>query len=106
LEKFDAKSDEGIFIEYSKNSRAYQVFNRKNQVVMESINVMVEDVSPNSKNESVSLNDDEKLIQADDKQGTSKDVNTNVEVDYDGEHFDFKKKKSIFKSKEVSISPI
>ena len=29
LEKFDAKSDEGIFLGYSTNSRAYKVFNKR-----------------------------------------------------------------------------
>ena len=39
LGKFDAKSDEGIFLGYSTTSRAYRVFNKRNKMVMESINV-------------------------------------------------------------------
>ena len=39
----DPKSDEGIFLGYSTNSRAYRVFNSKTKVMMESINVVVDD---------------------------------------------------------------
>jgi hypothetical protein len=38
------KSDEGIFLGYSTNSRAYRVFNLKTETVMESINVVIVDV--------------------------------------------------------------
>ncbi|KAK2429756.1 putative mitochondrial protein [Trifolium repens] len=41
--KLDPKSDEGIFLGYSTNSRAYRVYNSKTQVVMESVNVVVLD---------------------------------------------------------------
>ena len=43
LEKFDAKSDEGIFVGYSTNSRAYKVYNKCTKTVMESINVVIND---------------------------------------------------------------
>ncbi|XP_058784316.1 uncharacterized protein LOC131659095 [Vicia villosa] len=39
----DPKSDEGIFLGYSTNSRAYKVFNSRTQVLIESINVIVDD---------------------------------------------------------------
>jgi transposase InsO family protein len=42
--KLDPKSDEGIFLGYSTNSKAYRVYNSKTKVVMESINVVVNDV--------------------------------------------------------------
>jgi hypothetical protein len=41
----DPKSDEGIFLGYSTNSRAYIVFNSRTKVAMESINVVIDDVS-------------------------------------------------------------
>lgn len=41
--KFDSKSDEGIFLGYSKNSRAYCVYNSRTHVVIESINVVIDD---------------------------------------------------------------
>jgi hypothetical protein len=43
LKKFDPKSDEGIFLGYSSNSRAYRVFNKRTETVMESINVVIDD---------------------------------------------------------------
>jgi hypothetical protein len=43
LEKFDPKSDEGIFLGYSTNSRAYRVFNKRTETVMETINVVIDD---------------------------------------------------------------
>jgi hypothetical protein len=41
--KFDTKSDEGIFLGYSTNSRAYRVFHKRTETMMESINVVVDD---------------------------------------------------------------
>ena len=41
--KFDAKSDEGIFLGYFTTSRAYRVFNKKTKTVMESINIKIDD---------------------------------------------------------------
>jgi hypothetical protein len=55
LGKFDSKSDEGIFLGYSTNSRAYKIFNKRTETVMESINVVVddeEDERPSSSEES------------------------------------------------------
>jgi hypothetical protein len=43
LGKFDPKSDEGIFLGYSTNSRAYRVYNTRTETVMESINVVIDD---------------------------------------------------------------
>ena len=43
--EMDPKSDEGVFLGYSTNSRAYKVFNSRTKVVMESINVLIDDVS-------------------------------------------------------------
>jgi hypothetical protein len=43
LRKFDPKSDEGIFLGYSTNSRAYRVFNKRTETVMETINVVIDD---------------------------------------------------------------
>ena len=43
LGKFDAKSDEGIFLGYSTTSQAYRVFNKRTKTVMESISVEIDD---------------------------------------------------------------
>jgi len=40
----DPKSDEGIFLGYSTNNRAYGVFNSITKAVMESINVVIDDM--------------------------------------------------------------
>jgi transposase InsO family protein len=42
--KMDPKSDEGIFLGYSNNSRAYRVYNSRTQAMMESINVVIDDL--------------------------------------------------------------
>ena len=39
LEKFDAKSDEAIFLGCSTNSKAYRVFNKRTLIMEESIHV-------------------------------------------------------------------
>ncbi|KAG5528763.1 hypothetical protein RHGRI_029433 [Rhododendron griersonianum] len=43
LGKFDSRSDEGIFLGYSIDSRAFRVYNKRTQNVMESINVVVDE---------------------------------------------------------------
>ena len=43
LGKFDAKSDESIFLGYSTSSRAYRVYNKRKKTVMKSINVKIDD---------------------------------------------------------------
>ena len=43
LGKFDSKSDEGMFLDYSLNSRAYRIFNLHTRRVIESINVVFSD---------------------------------------------------------------
>ncbi|KAK2383145.1 putative mitochondrial protein [Trifolium repens] len=50
--KLDPKSDEGIYLGYSTNSRTYRVYNAKTQVVMESVNVVVNN-SPLKDNEGI-----------------------------------------------------
>ena len=50
LGKFDAKSDEGIFLEYSTTNRAYGVFNKRTKTIMESINVVIDDSITNIAN--------------------------------------------------------
>ena len=42
----DAKSDEGIFLVYFVNSRAYKVYNKRTKMVMELINVVIDDTIP------------------------------------------------------------
>ncbi|KAI9162090.1 hypothetical protein LWI28_023723 [Acer negundo] len=60
LGRFDAKSDEGIFIGYVLNSKAYKVFNLKTRSVMESSNVVIDDtrLKSNDHEEEVTIDDD------------------------------------------------
>ena len=44
--KFDAKSDEGVFLGYYSNSRAYRVYKKRTMTLMKSINVRVDDYLP------------------------------------------------------------
>ena len=46
--KFDARSDEGVFLGYCTNSCAYRVYNKRTKAVMKSINVRVDDDLPSS----------------------------------------------------------
>ncbi|KAL4030315.1 hypothetical protein IC575_008551 [Cucumis melo] len=43
-QKWDAKSKQGIFFGYSQNSRAYRVFNNRSGSVMETIDVVINDL--------------------------------------------------------------
>ena len=45
LGKFDSKSDDGIFLGYSMNSKAYSVYNMRTQTMMEFVNVVVDDAN-------------------------------------------------------------
>src|ERR1044072_197766 len=62
--KMDPKSEEGIFLGYSTNSRAYRVFNSRTRVVMESVNVVVDDVP--ERKESILEDEDDQLVQNND----------------------------------------
>ena len=43
LGKFDAKSDDGVFLGYSNNSKTYCVYNMRTQTIMESANIVIDD---------------------------------------------------------------
>lgn len=43
LGKFDAKSDEGIFVGYSSTSKAYRIFNTRTQCIEESVHVIFDE---------------------------------------------------------------
>ena len=45
LGKFDAKSDEGIFLGYLSMSKAYRVFNKRLEKVEESIHVIFDETN-------------------------------------------------------------
>ena len=41
--KFDPKSNEGMFLRYSPNKRAYKVFNKSSKTAVQSTNVVIND---------------------------------------------------------------
>ena len=43
--KYDSQSDEGIFLGYSSTSKAYWVYNKRTKKVMETINIVIDEVS-------------------------------------------------------------
>ena len=45
MEKFDSRSDEGIFLGYSSTSKAYQVYNKRTKKVMETVNAVIDEAS-------------------------------------------------------------
>jgi len=48
LGKFDAKVDDGIFLGYSSNGKAYRVYNKRTLIVEESIHVYFDETPPQS----------------------------------------------------------
>ncbi|GJV96615.1 putative ribonuclease H-like domain-containing protein [Tanacetum coccineum] len=48
LGKFDGKADEGFFVGYSTNSKAFKVFNNRNRIVEENLNVQFRNQSNGS----------------------------------------------------------
>ena len=70
LGKFDAKSDVGIFLGYSTNSKAYRVFNSRTKVVEESTHVKFDDMISPPRKEVV--DDDEGTLEKDDNQDIQK----------------------------------
>ena len=62
LGKFDAKSDEGIFLGYSLTSKAFRVFNKRTLVVEESIHVLFDECNLYSRKDSLD-GDDVSILQ-------------------------------------------
>nr|GEW80556.1 ribonuclease H-like domain-containing protein [Tanacetum cinerariifolium] len=47
LDKFDGKADEGFFVRYTLNSKAFRVFNNKTMIVQENLHIRFSDNTPN-----------------------------------------------------------
>ncbi|GKC51279.1 retrovirus-related pol polyprotein from transposon TNT 1-94, partial [Tanacetum coccineum] len=47
LDKFDGKADEGFFVGYSINSKAFRVFNSRTRIVEENLHVQFSENTPN-----------------------------------------------------------
>nr|GEW18642.1 retrovirus-related Pol polyprotein from transposon TNT 1-94 [Tanacetum cinerariifolium] len=51
LGKFDGKADEGLFVGYSLNSKAFRVFNNRTRIVEENLNIRFSENTPNIQKE-------------------------------------------------------
>uniref|UniRef100_A0A2N9HLR4 CCHC-type domain-containing protein n=1 Tax=Fagus sylvatica TaxID=28930 RepID=A0A2N9HLR4_FAGSY len=76
LGKFDAKSDEGIFLGYSLNSKAYRVFNKRTMVVDESMHVVFDETNPFH----IKNNYDDEPISLDNKASSSNQVDSSENI--------------------------
>ena len=76
LGKFDAHSDEAIFLGYAINSKSYRVFNLRTKVVEESIHVIFDETDNGILSEGFA---DPKLSHDDDEDETSKENETNMQ---------------------------
>ena len=63
LGKFDAKSDEAIFLGYSSTSKAFRVFNKRTLVVEESIHVIFDESNDLSSRKNEGVDDADPLIE-------------------------------------------
>ena len=50
LEKFDSRTDEGIFLGYSSTKKAYRCYNKRLHKIVESVDVKVDDIKPRKEN--------------------------------------------------------
>ncbi|XP_057432497.1 uncharacterized protein LOC130725270 [Lotus japonicus] len=82
--KLDPKSDEGIFLGYSTNSRAYRVYNNRSRTMMESINVVIDDSLGELKN--IEEDEDDTPFQSDDGNPHVSDIRSNNEADNNTEN--------------------
>ncbi|GJZ53648.1 retrovirus-related pol polyprotein from transposon TNT 1-94 [Tanacetum coccineum] len=48
LDKFDGKADEGFFVGYSLNSKAFRVFNSRTRIVEENLHIRFSESTPNA----------------------------------------------------------
>ncbi|GKB43703.1 ribonuclease H-like domain-containing protein, partial [Tanacetum coccineum] len=47
LGKFNGKADEGLFVGYSLNSKAFRVFNSRTRIVEENLHIRLSEITPN-----------------------------------------------------------
>ncbi|XP_070004499.1 spindle pole body component 110-like [Nicotiana sylvestris] len=60
--KFDAKSDEGIFMGYSSQSKSYKIYNKQTQCVEESVHVVFDESYPSCEKSAEKDQDGEPLL--------------------------------------------
>ncbi|KAK2390489.1 putative mitochondrial protein [Trifolium repens] len=85
LGKFDPKADEGIFLGYSLSSKAYRVYNKRLQIVEESVHVNFDETLPeeNGKGDFIGTGVDTMDILKDQEVGGSDQPSTEVPKEKD-----------------------
>ena len=92
LGKFDAKSDEGIFLGYSTSSKAYRVFNKRSLTVEESIHVVFDETNPSPSRKEECIDNDAGTLIEGVKEIELEDKSAGIEADnISKEHSDLPK---------------
>ncbi|GJY80587.1 retrovirus-related pol polyprotein from transposon TNT 1-94 [Tanacetum coccineum] len=84
LTKFDPKSNEGVFLGYSQNSKAYIILNKHTRKVKESLNVTFDETPPPSKTSPLVDDnlDEEEAIKVTEKKNLENDImDETLEID-------------------------
>ncbi|GJY63995.1 retrovirus-related pol polyprotein from transposon TNT 1-94, partial [Tanacetum coccineum] len=84
LTKFDPKSYEGVFLDYSQNSKAYIILNKHTRKIEESLNVTFDETAPHSKTSPLVDDDldEEEAIKVTEKKILENDIgNETLEID-------------------------
>ena len=63
LRKFNAKSEEAIFLGYSTNSKAYRVFNKRTLIVEKSVHVMFDEANLTPSKKEECIDNDERTLE-------------------------------------------
>ncbi|WP_374695329.1 hypothetical protein ACEW7V_02450 [Areca yellow leaf disease phytoplasma] len=63
LRKFDAKSNEAIFLGYSLHSKAYRVFNKRTLTIEESMHVIFDETNPSPSKKEECIDNDAGTLQ-------------------------------------------
>ena len=86
LEKFDPRSDEGVFVGYSSSSKAYKIFNKRTQCIEESIHVVFDEYGSLKNDRSNNDDDVMKLFKSKKTEGDEADADQQLKNDCDDQN--------------------
>ncbi|GJV08354.1 putative ribonuclease H-like domain-containing protein [Tanacetum coccineum] len=95
--KFDGKADEGFFVGYSLNSKAFRVFNSKTRIVEENLHIRFSENTPNVVDPKSSQDDGSKPSNDDEKK-------FDEDLRKDGESIDQEKDDNVNSTNNVNVS--
>ncbi|GKB82577.1 putative ribonuclease H-like domain-containing protein [Tanacetum coccineum] len=100
LGKFDGKADEGFFVRYSINSKAFRVFNSRTRIIEENLHVQFSENTPNIAGSTKACDD------ADDRSKPSSDDKKKVDEDprKDSESIDKDKDDNVNSTNNVNVA--